>query len=403
MRICDLAWSLWVICCMRSFCSWLGPMLISGKFLWQLLHFHHGYITCLYVPLYLAGDACAQIVAILLFYVSLLACRSAFCIFEKHMLVFVDLIHALPTRGRKVANSCSQGELCIEERNSCIWELLFAWILVVLFCQWCRALLPQLEESVILEHFISVVSSRYPFLRGPRSFSLKWSFLGFCLAFWSLPWFFLFFLFFFSFFSKLVTCLCCQYTHQGEIEDRSVRGPVDGRSCLWWVIHNVVWTDSWLSIAGAGYGLICVGAGEEWVRKVYALRGLRGVERQVGLTWGTQWPAWSSAGRMVARKARRSCQLVPVQGSGSQPKSTRGLYGSSPENRRVTWLSHKTRTGGSAGGDGMWARREASMPADAWRDRRAFVGRTWSAAMAWSCDEEECYMTYLPLRGCITT
>jgi hypothetical protein len=30
------------------------------------------------------------------------------------------------------------------------------------------------------------------------------------------------------------------------------------------VIDNMVWTDSWPSIAGAGYGLICVGASEEW-------------------------------------------------------------------------------------------------------------------------------------------
>jgi hypothetical protein len=29
-----------------------------------------------------------------------------------------------------------------------------------------------------------------------------------------------------------------------------------------------VWTDSWLSIAGAGRGLASVGAGEEQVRKV---------------------------------------------------------------------------------------------------------------------------------------
>jgi hypothetical protein len=99
---------------------------------------------------------------------------------------------------------------------------------------------------------------------------------------------------------------------KGDIEDRSVRGPVDGRSWLWWVIDNVVWTNSWLSIAGAGCGLICVGAGEEWARKVYALRGLRGVERQVGLTRGTRWPPGSSAGRMVARKARRSCRLLTV-------------------------------------------------------------------------------------------
>jgi hypothetical protein len=49
--------------------------------------------------LYLVGDAFAQILAIFLVYVSILACCSALCIFEKHMLAFVDLIHALPTRG----------------------------------------------------------------------------------------------------------------------------------------------------------------------------------------------------------------------------------------------------------------------------------------------------------------
>jgi hypothetical protein len=36
------------------------------------------------------------------------------------------------------------------------------------------------------------------------------------------------------------------------------------------VIDNVVWTDSWLSIAGAGGGLTGVGAGEEQARKVIA-------------------------------------------------------------------------------------------------------------------------------------
>jgi hypothetical protein len=168
------------------------------------------------------------------------------------------------------------------------------------------------------------------------------------------------------------------------------------------MIDNVVWTDSWLSIAGAGCGLICIGAGEEWARKVYALRGLRGVERQVGLTRGTRWPAGSSAGRMVARKARRSGRPELVQGSGSRPESTSGVCSGSPENHRVTWLSHKTKTGGSVGEDGIRVRRKSSMPADAWRDRRACVGRTRSAATAWPCDEEY-YMTYLPLRGCITT
>jgi hypothetical protein len=165
----------------------------------------------------------------------------------------------------------------------------------------------------------------------------------------------------------------------------------------------VVCTDSWSSITGAGCSLICIGAGEEWARKIYALRGLRGVERQVGLTRGTRWPAGSSAGRMVGRKARRSHGQEQVQGRGSRLESTRGVSGGSPENSRVTWLSHQTKTGGSAGRDGIRAHREASIPADAWRDRRSCVGRTQSAATARPCDEEECYMTYFPLRGCITT
>jgi hypothetical protein len=36
------------------------------------------------------------------------------------------------------------------------------------------------------------------------------------------------------------------------------------------VIDNVVWTDSWLSIAGAGCGLTDVGASEEQAQKVVA-------------------------------------------------------------------------------------------------------------------------------------
>jgi hypothetical protein len=158
----------------------------------------------------------------------------------------------------------------------------------------------------------------------------------------------------------------------------------------------VEWTNSWPSIAGVGCGLICVGAGEEWVRKVYALWGLRGVEGQVGLTRGTRWPAGSSAGRIMVRKARRSRRSETVQGSGSRPQSAREVCDGSPENRRVTWLSYKTKTGGLAGGDRIRTRREASMLADAWRDHRACVGRTQSAATAWPCDEEECYMTYVP-------
>ena len=125
---------------------------------------------------------------ILLVYVSILACCSALYLLEKHMLGFVDLIHALPTRGRDSTqfllwgeSSCIQGEFCTKGkigRNAFVQgELAFMCfgalcrlILVVLFCRWCRALSPHLEESAILEHFISVVSSHCPCLRGPRFF-----------------------------------------------------------------------------------------------------------------------------------------------------------------------------------------------------------------------------------------
>jgi hypothetical protein len=36
------------------------------------------------------------------------------------------------------------------------------------------------------------------------------------------------------------------------------------------VIDSIVWTDSWLSIAGVGCGLTSVSAGEEQARKVVA-------------------------------------------------------------------------------------------------------------------------------------
>jgi hypothetical protein len=53
----------------------------------------------------------------------------------------------------------------------------------------------------------------------------------------------------------------------------------------------------------------------------------------------------------VARKARRSRGQESVQGSGSRPEFARVVCGGSPQKRRVTWLSHKTKTGGSVRGD----------------------------------------------------
>jgi hypothetical protein len=81
-----------------------------------------------------------------------------------------------------------------------LWRL----ILVELFCRWCRALFPHLEESTILERFMSVVSSRCPCIRELRFFSLKWSHFGISLSFDHLFEFFICF-FSLSLFAELVT------------------------------------------------------------------------------------------------------------------------------------------------------------------------------------------------------
>jgi hypothetical protein len=100
-----------------------------------------------------------------------------------------------------------------------------------------------------------------------------------CLSFY-----FTSFLFLFSL-NWLLVCVVNALI-KGEIEDRRVRGPVDALLAVMSDWQRGV-DYSWPSIAGAGCGLICIGAGEDWARNVYALRGFRGVERQVGLSWGT--------------------------------------------------------------------------------------------------------------------
>jgi hypothetical protein len=125
-------------------------------------------------------------------------------------------------------------------------------------------------RSLLKHCFVSDVSSRCPCLMGPRLVFFKWSY--------SLPFFGFrslvgvsFYLFFLFLFSQVTICVCCQCTHQGgDWGPCVVRGPVDGRFLVWWVIDNIVWTDSWLSIAGVGCELTSIGAGEEQVRKVVA-------------------------------------------------------------------------------------------------------------------------------------
>jgi hypothetical protein len=82
-----------------------------------------------------------------------------------------------------------------------------------------------LMSRQFLEHFISVVLSRCPCLRGSRFLSLKWSCLGFSLAFDHLFEFFSRF-FSFSLFSEMVTCVCCQCTHQ--VRDWGLEHPRTG-------------------------------------------------------------------------------------------------------------------------------------------------------------------------------
>jgi hypothetical protein len=132
------------------------------------------------------------------------------------------------------------------------------------------------------------------------------------------------------------------------------------------------------------------GASEEWrlERQVDLTRGTRGQRGQVRAAW------WQEKQDEVVDRSR--CRVAAHNQS-----LHAGFAVVHHKTGRVTWLSHKTKTGGSAGGDGIRARREASMSVDTWRDRshKACVGRTRTAATAWPCDEEECYMTYLPLRG----
>jgi hypothetical protein len=95
--------------------------------------------------------------------------------------------------------------------------------------------LPHLAESAILEHFISAVLSRCPSLRGPRFLSLKWSFLGFCLAFDHL--FEFFSRFFFSFFWIGYLCVLSMHLSRGRLRTRASKD--------WWMITPGC--DEWLT------------------------------------------------------------------------------------------------------------------------------------------------------------
>jgi hypothetical protein len=186
-------------------------------------------------------------VAILLVFVSFLACCSAFFIFEKHMLAFVDLIHALATRGRKVPNSCFQGEFGIEGRkfgrNAFVQgELAFMHLGALggsfspefQLCSFADGVEP-FCLTLRSRQFWSILSRlcrAVALALGDRDLSHSSDlFLAFV---WLLITFLSFSLYSFRFLLSLNWLLVCVVNAliEREIEDRSVRGPVDGHSWL---------------------------------------------------------------------------------------------------------------------------------------------------------------------------
>jgi hypothetical protein len=84
----------------------------------------------------------------------------------------------------------------------------------------------------------------------------------------------------------------------------------------------------------------------------------------------------------VARKARRSRGQEPMQGSGSRPESARGVCDGSPQNRRVTWLSHKTRPEARRAETESERAEKLLMPGDTRRDHGACIRRMRTMAKA---------------------
>jgi hypothetical protein len=143
---------------------------------------------------------------------------------------------------------CVRGVLCGFWVLFC-WCLLVAW---ACFCLGCVELLP--------------------LPKGTKTCLLQVIFLfAFPLAFDHLLEFFFcsFPLFSFSLFGYQM-CVLSMHSSRGRLKTCVVWGPVDGHILVWGVIDNVVWTNSWLSIAGAGCGLTSFDANEEQDRKVDA-------------------------------------------------------------------------------------------------------------------------------------
>jgi hypothetical protein len=130
--------------------------------------------------------------------------------------------------------------------------------------------------------------------------------------------------------------------------------------------------------AGVGCGLVRVVAGEERARKVFCLEGPPGYGETSRLGSRDPVDGGTSAGHMVARRARRSrgrsswCKVAVEQEAWREAgPSTRGLVVCQQNHRRtVSWFGPQNQV-----------RRPNTR-----RDRMACVGRTRGAAKAWPSD-----------------
>jgi hypothetical protein len=120
-----------------------------------------------------------------------------------------------------------------------------------------------------------------------------------------------------------------------------------------------VCTDSWLSIAGAGYGLTGVGAGEEQVRKVVAVRPL-GVEKTSrlrsrdpmasGIKCGphggmnSKMKSWTVSWLSLKTKVEPGlCGSRVMSGDWRRLHRVHVVSGDSLENQWVPWFIHKAK------------------------------------------------------------
>jgi hypothetical protein len=77
-------------------------MVTKGNFCWKMLQFVASHVICIHVFAPLLAMLIRMFEPSCVLHVSFLAYYFAHCLFEKLML-FLALIHALPTKGRKCA------------------------------------------------------------------------------------------------------------------------------------------------------------------------------------------------------------------------------------------------------------------------------------------------------------